>query len=149
MLTLARSLDHPLAVTMMTIAFCVAAKADAQPVTGPTVAEPSAESTARISQLEKHIQQLETRIRDLEQQCPDANRKTSRTSSGRQASSSVATRMANELANECSPPYFVDPGGLRHFRRECLQSSPRESCDEPFVLDASGIKRVKVACLTQ
>jgi hypothetical protein len=145
MLKLAPTLAHRMALTMLTVAFCAATKADAQPATGTTAAEPSVDSSSTVLQLEKHIQKLEARIRDLEQQCPDANRKASKIRNGRQAPNNDASK----LAIECSPPYFVDPDGMRHFRQECLQSSPKESCDDPFVLDASGIKRVKVACLTQ
>lgn len=130
-------------VLSMSIAFCAATQADAQPVT--ETAPTGDESTAKVLRLEGRIQLLEARIRELEQQCPDVKRKPTKSNSARTGASVGAARSNAE----CSPPFVLDAEGMRHVRMECMQSPTAKSCDDPFVLDASGIKRVKSACLSQ
>src|SRR5512145_592662 len=122
-------LGPQLAYVILPFALCLVAKADAQPMLASEMEPSSTELLARIQWLENRVQALEARVQELEQPLP-----TSRTS-------------AISSNSDCTPPYTLDPQGVRHFIPECVGPSSSVSCEQPFTLDATGIKRVKLWCL--
>ena len=123
-------LGQPLAYVILPFALCLVAKADAQPKVVSEQEPATNELLARIHWLESRVQALETRVQELEH-----------THLGR------ASALSSN--SDCSPPYTLDPQGLRRFIPECVGPSSSVSCEQPFTLDATGIKRVKLWCLPQ
>ena len=108
-----------LAYVILPFALCLVAKADAQPMLASEMEPSPTELLARIQWLENRVQALEARVQELEQ--PMSTSRTSAISSN----------------SDCTPPYTLDPQGVRHFIPECVGPSSSVSCEQPFTLDAT------------
>jgi hypothetical protein len=54
------------------------------------------------------------------------------------------------LDSPCDPPFSLDPNGIKHYRKDCLDpasESAADHCSPPFYLLDDGTKLFKVECL--
>ncbi|MFZ5892272.1 MAG: hypothetical protein ACOY0T_14535 [Myxococcota bacterium] len=102
----------------------------------PRVEDERAEVLRQLNESRLRVKKLEERLRLL-----DARR-----------SQSAAVPPQEQIASNCSIPFFLDQDGVKHFRPECLLADNRNkddrvSCElNPFTIDDEGIKRIRPAC---
>lgn len=51
---------------------------------------------------------------------------------------------SSDAVDACSPPYNLDPTGIRVPKLACASTQP---CDPPYTVDTEGVRRVKNECL--
>jgi hypothetical protein len=110
----------------------------------PALAEPGL-ATER-GNLERQLVELKQRARELDEQIRRIEVELSRQASMRAGVSDAALAAQPAGGGDCSLPFYLDSSGIKHVRRECLETASEPSCDLPFTLNENGIRSVRPAC---